>query len=136
MSQNKVLRSLVWCCTLIIVACSTGHCRRDSQEVLQKVDPKPPTGYEEENLGSLRVGKADGSQQCGMRAGVSLEDMAKEELQGVTILSSEKRNDGLMRIQSCGASTGMLNTYEIRHQDLRKAQKSGFTVIKEQKNQQ
>ena len=118
---------------LIAVACSTGHCRRDGKEVLEKVDPKPPSGYEEENLGSLRVGKADGSQQCGMRAGVSLEDMAKEELPGVKILSSEKRNDGLMRIQSCGADTGMLNTFEIRHQDLRKAQKAGFTLIKEDK---
>lgn len=121
----------MWCFTLIVVACSTGHCRRDGKEVLEKINPKPPTGYEEENLGSLRVGKTDGSQQCGMRGGRSLEEMAAKDLPGVKILSSEKRNDGLMRIQSCGADTGMLNTYEIRHQDLRQAQKAGFTVIKE-----
>lgn len=136
MQRNKTLRSLIWCLTLIFVACSTGHCRRDGNEVLEKIDPKPPTGYEEENLGSIRVGKADGSLQCGMRAGISLEDMAKAELPGVTILTSEKRNDGLMRIQSCGAGTGILNTYEIRHQDLRKAQKAGFTLIKDESKPQ
>jgi len=97
------------------------------------VDPKPPTGYEEENLGSIRVGKSDGSLQCGMKVGVSLSDMSEAELKGIKILSSEKKNDGLMRIQSCGASTGMMNTYEIRHQDLRKAQNAGFTVIKSYK---
>ena len=130
MIKKQNFKSLLWCLALVFVACSTGHCRRDSSEVLKKIDPKPPTGYEEENLGSIRVAKSDGSQQCDMRAGVSLEDMAKEELPGVTILSSEKQNDGLMRIQSCGASTGMLNTYEIRHQDLRKAQKAGFNLLK------
>ncbi len=130
MRKNK-LRAFAWSCCWVFVACSTGHCRRDSKEVLKKLDPKPPAGYEQENLGSLRVGKADGSQQCGMRAGRSLDDMAKEELQGVEIISSEKRNDGLMRIQSCGAATGMLNTYKIRHQDLIRAQKAGFTVVKE-----
>lgn len=134
--RSNSLRSLIWCCALIFVACSTGHCRRDSKEVLQVIDPKPPAGYEQENLGSLRVAKADGSQQCGMRAGVSLENMAKNELDGVKIISSEKRNDGMMRIQSCGASTGMLNTYEIRHQDLLKAQKAGFTVIKPKKEKE
>ena len=134
--RNQTFKSVLWCMALVFVACSTGHCRRDSKEVLQKIDPKPPTGYEEENLGSIRVAKSDGSQQCGIKAGISLSDMANEELPGVTILSSEKQNDGLMRIQSCGASTGMMNTYEIRHQDLRKAQKSGFTVLKTEKKTQ
>ena len=136
MIKNQTVKSLLWCLALVFVACSTGHCRRDGKEVLKKIDPKPPTGYEEENLGSIRVAKSDGSQQCGMKAGVSLDDMAKEELKGITVLSSEKQNDGLMRIQSCGASTGMMNTYEIRHQDLRKAQKAGFTVLKAEKKTQ
>lgn len=130
--QNRTLRSIAWFCTLVFVACSTGHCRRDGKEVLKKVDAKPPSSYEQESLGSIRIGKADGSLQCGMRAGIPLEDMAANELSGIKILSSEKRNDGLMRIQSCGAQTGMLNTYVIRHQDLTKAQKAGFTVVKDQ----
>lgn len=128
--KTNVLKSISWFMALIFVACSTGHCRRDGKEVLKKIDPKPPKGYEQENLGSIKVAKADGSQQCGVRVGVSLEDMAKKELPGIKVLSSAKQNDGLMRIQSCGAETGMLNTYEIRHQDLLKAQKAGFTVLK------
>ena len=131
--NNSKLQSLLCCCALIFVACSTGHCRRDGKEVLKNIDPKPPAGYEQEDLGSLKVAKSDGSQQCGMRVGISLEDMASKDLAGVKIISSEKKNDGLMRIQSCGAETGMLNTYEIRHQDLRKAQKAGFTVLKSAK---
>ena len=130
----RKLKSFAWCCALFFVACSTGHCRRDGKEVLKKIDSKPPAGYEQENLGSLQIAKADGSQQCGMRTGISLADMAKKELPGVKILSSEKKNDGLMRIQSCGAETGMLNTYYIRHQDLLKAQKAGFKLLKTKKN--
>lgn len=133
---NKPFKSFLWCLSLIVVACSTGHCRRDSSEVLKAVDPKPPAGYEQENLGSLKIGKLDGSQQCGMKAGITLADMAESELKGVQILSSEKRHDGLMRIQSCGAPTGMLNVYEIRHQDLRKAQSAGFSLVKEEPSNQ
>ena len=127
-------KSIMWSLLWVIGACSTGHCRRDGKEMIENIDPKPPTGYEQENLGSIRVAKADGSLQCGMKAGMSLKDMAKEQLPGVKILSAETKNDGLMRIQSCGAQTGMVNIYEIRHQDLIKAQKAGFTVFKVQKN--
>lgn len=123
-------QSLLWFSFLFCVACSTGHCRRDGKGVLEKVDPKPPTGYEQENLGSITVAKADGSLQCEVKMGTKLEDMAQELLPGIEILSSEKRSDGLLRIQACGAATGMLNTYTIRHQDLRKAQMAGFAILK------
>lgn len=112
------------------VACSTGHCRRDGSLVQEKVDAKPPTGYTQENLGSLVVGKSDGSLQCEMKVGLSLEEMAQTQLSGIKIISSRKAHDGLVRIQTCGVETGMLNLYEIQHQDLSQAQKSGFTVIK------
>ena len=122
-----LLFALVFTC----VACSTGHCRRDgSGRVLEKVDAKPPAGYQQEDIGEITVAKPDGSLQCGVRIGLSLKQMAKKQLKDIKILASEKKNDGLMRIQSCGSPTGMLNTYTIRHQDLRKAQKSGFTVLK------
>ena len=113
------------------VACSTGHCRRDGSKVPDKVDAKPPTGYQQENLGSLFVAKADGSLQCEMKDGLSLGYMANNQLGGVKILSSRKQHDGLVRIQKCGIETGMMNVYEIQHQDLSKAHRSGFVVIKE-----
>lgn len=118
------------CCLLFLISgCSTGHCRRDGSMVPSKVDAKPPTGYKQENLGSLMVAKADGSLQCEMKSGLSLDAMAERELSSVKIISSHKQHDGLVRIQSCGVDTGMMNVYEIRHQDLGLAQKNGFTVI-------
>lgn len=132
MSQ-QYLKSLLCILALFVVACSTGHCRRNSKEVLKQIDAKPPAGYEEENLGSVIISKHDGGLQCGVKPGLSLEAMAENELKNIKVLSSEKKNDGLMRIQSCGAKTGMLNTYRIRHQDLRKAQKAGFTLLREKK---
>ncbi len=123
----KALLSLIF---LGAVACSTGHCRRDGLGVLEDVDAKPPTGYTQEDLGSITVVKPDGSLQCEARTGIPLDVMARQDLPGVEIIESEKRPDGLMRIQVCGTETGILNTYKIKHKDLLKAQKAGFIVQK------
>lgn len=130
MHCSKRLQCLLYLLALVGVACTTGHCRRGENTVLERVDPKPPTGYEEKDLGSIMVAKSDGSLQCNQRDGISLESMAERDLKGIEVLASEKMNDGLMRIQVCGADTGMLNVYTIRHKDLRKAQKAGFTLFK------
>jgi hypothetical protein len=129
--KNSIFNLTSFFIFFALIACSTGHCRRDgSGKVLEEINAKPPTGFNQEDLGEITVSKPDGSLQCGVRVGMDLDVMAKKELAGVKILSSEKRNDGLMRIQSCGSATGLLNTYTIKHQDLRKAQESGFTVQK------
>jgi hypothetical protein len=131
MVSSLQLKKIYYLLVFALVACSTGHCRRGADEVLEKVEPKPPTAFEQEDLGSIRVSKPDGSLQCNMREGLSLEDMASRELKDIQIINSEKMNDGLMRIQACGTPTGMLNVYTIRHQDLRKAQLAGFSLVKE-----
>lgn len=71
------------------------------------------------------VYKYDGSLQCGMGKAVSLETMAKE-LQGIPLLSSVKKPDGLMHIQVCGSITGMANVYEIASKHLKAAEAKGF----------
>ena len=63
--------------------------------------------------------------QCGMGKSVSLEAMAKE-LQGIPILSSVKKRDGLMHIQVCGSITGMANVFEIPGKYLKQAEAKGF----------
>lgn len=73
----------------------------------------------------VRVYKPDGSLQCGMGKKISLEAMEKE-LKGIQVISRSNRNDGLMRIQVCGAPTGNANVYEINREDLDKALKQGF----------
>jgi len=113
---------------LSAAACSTGQCRRNADTVLEEIDAKPPTGYEQQDMGQIRIAKPDGSLQCGYNEGVSLEQMAKNLIPEIRILAAEKLNDGLMRIQSCGAETGVLNVYTIRHSDLRVAQKAGFVL--------
>ena len=60
----------------------------------------------------VMVGKTDDSLQCGYNVGVSIEAMASE-LEGIPILKMEKRSGGLMRVQSCGSGTGMMNVYHI-----------------------
>ena len=118
----------------LISACSTGHCRRDRSggqgPILEKLNPKPPTNYEQRNLGEVTVAKADGSLQCEPNSGLDLERMAEDQLAGIEILSSSKQNDGLIRIQVCGTETGMLNTYRIQSKDVPKVLKAGFTLFK------
>ena len=78
---------------------------------------------------TVKVFKNDGSQQCGFKKGLSLEEM-ETQLKDVKIFSKEKSTDGLMHIQVCGANTGSINVYEINEQDLNKAKKAGFQIKK------
>ncbi len=73
----------------------------------------------------VKVYKPDGSLQCGMGAKTPLDKMEKE-LKGIKVFSRSNQNDGLMRIQVCGAPTGQCNVYEISRKDLDKALKAGF----------
>ena len=74
---------------------------------------------------TVKVYKYDNSRQCGQGKALDLEDMAKQ-LKNVKVISQEKKNDGMMRIQMCGAPTGVANVYEIDQKDLKKAVKAGF----------
>lgn len=112
---------------MFVVACTTGQCRRDGTPVVADESAKT---ISEEKLANevIAIGKSDNSLQCGYNVGITLEVMARE-LVGVTILKSEKKHDGLMRIQSCGAATGMMNVYNIYHKDAKKAVKMGYKVL-------
>ncbi len=73
------------------------------------------------------VAKADGSKSCGAKAGASLEAMsAPLKKLGIRVLQSVKAHDGMMHTQVCGASTGMLNAYQVSSKDLEKAKGAGF----------
>lgn len=124
----KLFRTFSKILLLLLVACTTGQCRKDGTMVdtpnLQK-----PALHEDQVEGTVLVAKPDGSKQCGISPGVDSEKMAKE-LDGIKILSTEKRSDGLMRIQACGTPTGMHNIYEINGGDLEKAKSRGFKIFK------
>ncbi len=118
---------LIFILAACVSACTTGQCRRDGTPVVADEGAKT---ISEEKLANeiISISKSDNSLQCGYNVGITLEVMA-QELQGMTILKSEKKHDGLMRIQSCGAPTGMMNVYQIYRKDAKKAVKMGFKIL-------
>jgi hypothetical protein len=109
-----------------IIGCSTKNCREVREEagtrsVSKEHDPLSKTAQADR----VRVYKPDGSLQCGMGDPVKLETMQKQ-LGGIKVHRSFNKNDGLMRAQVCGSSTGNSNVYEIDRKDLAAAQKAGF----------
>ena len=119
----KVICALL---VLAVVGCTQGHCRRKSDtpgaatpvDAGDAMNPSKATGR-------TFVYKYDGSLQCGMGKAIPLEVMAKE-LNGIPILSSVKKTDGLMHIQVCGSITGVANVYEIQAKYLKAAEAKGF----------
>lgn len=110
-----------------ITACTSGQCKRDGTPVLTDEEKKTISEQELANE-IILVGKSDQSLQCGYNIGMTLERMA-QDLAGIQILKTEKRHDGLMRIQSCGAPTGMMNVYSIYRKDVKKAVRMGYKVL-------
>lgn len=109
------------------MGCAPYHCRQ-----APKIEAQIPVGETlktspDEITGSrhVKVFRYDGSLQCGQGKALAVDAMAKE-LKGLEIFSKEKKKDGLMHIQVCGAATGTANVYEISEADLTKAEKLGF----------
>lgn len=74
---------------------------------------------------TISVYKYDNSKQCEWASGVPLKTMEKE-LKGIKVVSSIQKSDGKMYASKCGGPTGMINVYEIREKDVKKAEKLGF----------
>jgi len=108
-------------------ACQNVPCRelKNQKREAQSQEGSAPTSIAGGPQLKVKVYKSDGSLQCGMGKKIPLETMEKE-LKGIQIFSKSNRNDGLMRIQVCGAPTGDANVYEIKKEDLEKAVKLGF----------
>ncbi len=123
--MRKLLALL--CCFIWISACTTGQCKRDGTPVLTNDEIKTISEQELANE-IILIGKSDQSLQCGYNVGMTIEQMGKE-LVDIRIIKTEKRHDGLMRIQSCGAPTGMMNVYSIYRKDVKKAVKMGYKVL-------
>jgi hypothetical protein len=111
MNKNILLSTL---CALISVGCASGHCRSKKSS----------------DARSVFVYKSDGTLQCGQGKEISTVDMSKE-LDGITIRSQNKREDGQMHAMMCGGASGKINVFEIAEKDLALAQKKGFKVLVE-----
>ena len=115
----------------LLSSCTHGSCRRDGEMLAASSNNMPLTdsvGTKTDNIHEPErtfVYKYDGSQQCGLKKGIPVAEMAKS-LKSIKVFSQENRSDGLMHIQVCGAPTGRANVYEIYTKDLIKAESFGF----------
>lgn len=113
-----------------VAACQSGNCRQVKTKLPKVETPEEAakvSGPNKQELNEARtfVYKYDGSKQCGEGKPIDLKVMAKE-LKGIKIYSMERKPDGLMHIQVCGAPTGYANVYEIDKSNLEAAKKMGF----------
>jgi hypothetical protein len=123
---------LIWIVFIGVISCGHSHCRRETDDISNEKVLAPEEAYrkiketESESNSKVWVFKYDGSIQCGA-AGMPLEEMIKE-LDSIKTFGSEKRPDGLMRAQICGASSGITNRFLITKSDLDKATRLGFKL--------
>lgn len=125
--MKKIFLSLM---ILSAFGCANKNCRELRQEasagappvaVSKEKDPMAKTAIADR----VKVHKPDGSLQCGMGKAIPVSEMQKE-LGTIQVHSAINKNDGMMRIQVCGAATGNSNVYEIDRKDLSAAIKAGF----------
>jgi hypothetical protein len=121
----------------VLSSCANGPCRHLREPQLAegqaaaaaaKIASPAPGGTMTPPTGSVYIYKADGSLQCGSAKGLSLDEMEKQ-LNGIGVLSRDKRPDGRMHIQVCGSPTGMINVFEISATSLKEAEARGFKKL-------
>lgn len=116
---------------LIFTGCQSHPCRDIKNQRIQESAGSSSVAFNSRTPTAgvktlkVKVFKADGSLQCSMGKKISIDEMQKE-LKGIEVFSKTNQNDGLMRIQVCGAPTGDSHVFEIKQEDLEKALKLGF----------
>ncbi len=114
----------------LLIGCANKNCRQTREDasagtppvaVSKEKDPMSKTALADR----VKVHKADGSLQCGQGKAISPSEM-QPQLGTIQVHKAYNQNDGMMRIQVCGAATGNSNIYEIDRKDLAAAIKAGF----------
>ncbi len=80
--------------------------------------------------GQIEVYMYDGTLQCGQGEEIPL--ARQEEMltsKGIEVLKSHKGTDGFLHIAVCGASTGAINIFAIKPDDLAAARELGFSRL-------
>lgn len=110
---------------LFLAACSSQPCKIEERSDIRMTGSEKTSSQQKDLSQRVFVYKPDGSLQCGQGSKVTIEDM-KKQLGAIKVFSAENKSDGMMRIQVCGAPTGMCNVYEIDQKDQEAALKLGF----------
>ena len=84
---------------------------------------------------TVEVAKYDGSIQCKEGSGIALSEMQLTlSNEGIEVFSSRRSHDCLLRTQVCGQSTGFINVYRIKSEQLMAAMSLGFTPFSDCQN--
>lgn len=118
---------LVLLSVLFLASCSTTNCGNSRRFNSAKNDETAKTTLDKGALimKKVKVAKSDGTLQCSQGKLIPLATMQKD-LKDIVVFSSTNENDGMIRIQVCGAATGNHNVFEIAESDLEKAKSYGF----------
>lgn len=125
------IKKLILFCGVILLAfgCTTGNCRSHKIQQEQEGGAMPPKNNKLLPAPSasdrVRVYKADGTLQCAQGVRIDIKDMQKE-LKDIKVYKTFSENDGMLRIQMCGAPTGNSHIFEIDRDNLSKALSLGF----------
>lgn len=124
-------QKLIFICGVMffLFGCTTGNCRSHKIEKEQEGGVLPPKENKLLPAPSVservRVYKADGTLQCAQGTRTDIKVMQRE-LKDIKIYKSYSENDGMLRIQMCGAPTGNSHIFEIDRDNLPKALEFGF----------
>jgi len=108
----------------ILLCLGVSACTSAEQKPTSEWTVKATTASQEK----IWVTKPDGSRQCAGSKGSISPDFAARQLKaaGVIVFQSKTGNDGQMRAQKCGSTTGNTVDVEISRVDLRKALTLGY----------
>lgn len=96
--------------------------------------PMPPTS----NQQSVWIAKDLGLKQCEQLSAQDSLDRMQQKLHRnqIKTLTAYCADDGMMRVQMCGAPQGKLGLYKIKQAQLAKAQSLGFQQVQARQYQQ
>jgi len=117
---------------LLFIGCTMKKCReindptaKVEQEQSSALAANSSAKEKKNEEKTVEVYQYDGTKQCGQGKEIKIEAMAKR-LKSISILSQRSQDDGLMRIQMCGAPTGRIHVFQIPEKKLKIAIKRGF----------
>jgi hypothetical protein len=131
---------------VLAISCSHGGpCNNVPQRPVAAATPVPEPAPAEEapkaavvekRLPSIQVYKSTGEQQCEASKGIPLDQMrASLTKKKITVYEARTQSDGLMHMTLCGSPAGTIHVFSIPKKNLKAAERLGFKVWTEPKNQ-
>ncbi len=113
---------------LITASCASGPCKQEFKDnAMTKTSVQSIEELRYPAHKRVFVYKPDGTLQCKQGQLIAVETLLKEfKEKNITVFSNKHIHNGLMQIQMCGASTGMIYVFEIPSDSMNDASKMDF----------